>query len=108
MTLRVLLQWTLRVLLQWTLRVLLQWTLRVLLELQILQPTVCDQPLILLKTVRVSVTVVRELKVLIHLGTIFGVLVANEVVSLNVSDIWAVGEEFGIFCKWIVSLQPIK
>ena len=28
-------------------------------------------------------------------------LVANKVVSLDVSDIWAVGEEFGVFCKRI-------
>jgi hypothetical protein len=83
--------------------VLLKWTLRLLLALQILQPTVSNQQLILLKTVRLSVTVVREVKLLIHLGSIFGVLVANEGVFFDVSDVRAVWEVFGVFDKWYIS-----
>jgi len=96
-----------KVLLQWTLRVLLKWTLRLLLAFHILQPTVSNQQLIL-KTVRLSVTVVREVKMLIHLGTIFGVLVANEGVFFDVSDVRAVREAFGVFDKWYISFLPFE
>ena len=55
-----------------------------------------------------SVTVVRKVKVLIHLGTIFGVLVANEGVSLDVSDVRAVREVFGVFDKWNISFLSFE
>ena len=45
---------------------------------------------------------------LIHLGTIFGMLVANERVSLDVSDIRAGREVTGVFYKRYVISFPIK
>jgi len=46
--------------------------------------------------------------VLIHFGTIFGVLAANEGISRDVSDIRAVRGVFGVFDKWYISFLPIK
>jgi hypothetical protein len=37
----------------------------------------------------------------------FGVIIRNEHVPLDVSDIWAGGEEFGVFYKWIVRFLPL-
>jgi len=35
-------------------------------------------------------------------------VLANEGVSFDVSDIWAGGGEFGMFYKWNISFVPLK
>jgi hypothetical protein len=55
-----------------------------------------------------QLTVSDRQLILIYLGTIFWVLVANEVVPLDVSDKWAIWEEFGVFRKRIVFFSPVK
>ena len=84
--------------------------LLLLCQLLIRQPTMSDQQLILKKCACQwqCVCVLLGKWRLIYLGTIFWVLVANKVVSLDVSDIWAVEEEFGVFCKRIVGFLQIK
>ena len=74
------------------------------------QLTVSDRQLILLKSLYVSdsACVLLGKWRLIYLGTILWVLVANEVVSLDVSDMWAILEEFGVFRKRIAFFSPVK
>ena len=52
------------------------------------------------------VCLVREVKVNVFGCDVWGII-GSEHVPLDVSDIWAGGKEFGVFCKWIVRFVPM-
>jgi len=74
------------------------------------QPTVSEQQqqLLLILCMPVTVSDSDSVKKLIQVGTIFRMLVANERVSLDKSDIRAVREVTGVFDKRYVIFLPIK